>query len=192
MSKKVVIDDDFIREWEPKYDETECDEEHYQNLIQKVKEDVSRYGTITRDTFKDIYAWKARRAKRHVEWANFDKYEERFRRALKAPDNEKMKVLLDPHLPGIGGPVASTVLHMACPETMPIVDFRTVEVLRDDAKYLDKKSTHHYCNTIEGYRVFCGAMNNIVRDYPSWTLRQIDRALFVYHKQKHESCTKRC
>jgi hypothetical protein len=45
-NKPLVIDDAFIREWEPKYDLIENDEEEYQRLVSEVIRDMASTGTI--------------------------------------------------------------------------------------------------------------------------------------------------
>jgi hypothetical protein len=80
-------------------------------------------------------------------------------------------------LPGIGAPVASTLLQFIYPSLFPIIDRRTVDVLRHFG-YIQYKSTG-----IAQYPAFMAAVLAI-RDYcPKWTLREIDRAIFAFHKQ---------
>jgi hypothetical protein len=60
---------------------------------------------------------------------------------------------------------------------MPIIDVRTVETLFEagliSSKQRDLGHYEEYRLAIEGIRQRC----------PGWTVRQIDRALFAYHKQ---------
>jgi hypothetical protein len=60
---------------------------------------------------------------------------------------------------------------------MPIIDVRTVETLF--AAGLISTELREF-ETYEEYR---RAIDEIVRRCPGWTLREIDRALFAYHKQ---------
>lgn len=48
--KPLVIDDAFIREWEPKYDLIENDEEEYQRLVVTVARDMVSTGTISQSS----------------------------------------------------------------------------------------------------------------------------------------------
>lgn len=188
MKKKMIIDDAFIRKWHPQY--KEHDEKGYRDIIPVVSSDIARTHTISESTFKSILNWKTARAKGFVEWKNFAKYKKGFRKALhalkgqgKTRNSRRALEVLD-DLPGIGIPVASTILHFACPEVFPIVDFRTVGVLQESG-HLDKsKSLYHYRDTIPGYQSFRDAIANIVNQCPKRSLRQIDRALFAYHKNK--------
>ena len=61
---------------------------------------------------------------------------------------------------------------------MPIIDVRTVEVLFA-AGYITTEN-----RDLEHYEEFRRAIDGIRRRCPGWTLRQIDRALFAYHKHK--------
>ena len=182
MPRTNVIDDEFIAEWHPRYDESEHDERMYQSLVKKVQEEVSELRTISRPTFKQIYEWKAARAKRHVQWKKFQMYDAALRRVLRKSDDRKAETLVG--LPGLRMPVASTILHFIYPKRFPIVDYRTVETLQH-FDCLDKsRSRYFFRDTIAGYRVFQRVMLNIARQRQKWSLRQIDRALFAYHKEE--------
>lgn len=162
----------------------------YQCLVKRARKEVSELSTISRSTFKEIYDWKAARARRHVQWNNFQTYDSALRNALRASNDQKVEILVG--LPGIGIPVASTILHFVYPKSFPIVDFRTVETLQH-CDCLDKsRSRHFFRDTTVGYQVFRRAMLKIARGNPKWSLREIDRALFAYHKRamklkKHRS-----
>ncbi len=71
--------------------------------------------TISRSRFEQIYDWKAARARRHVQRDNFQMYDSALRDALRASKDQKGQILVG--LPGIGMPVASTILHFVYPET---------------------------------------------------------------------------
>ena len=88
---------------------------------------------------------------------------------------EKMKLLVD--LPGIGAPVASTFLQFFYPSSFPIIDRRTVAVLCHFG-YIQHKSTG-----IAQYPAFMAAVLAVRDCCPKWGLREIDRAVFAYHKQ---------
>ena len=61
------------------------------------------------------------------------------------------------------------------PDRLPIIDVRTVGVLFA-AKLI---SASHV--DLEHYEEFRRAIHGISSRWPSWTLREIDRALFSYH-----------
>ena len=172
----LVIDDAFFREWEPQYDRIESDEPEYQRLLSVVSREIASTGTISKETFLDIWRWKgAIRAIRHVLLEQYDDlYAEAFRKAYSEEPERKLDVLFG--LPGILAPSASTLIHLMCPQTMPIIDVRTVEVLFE-AGLIKSRS----CG-LKQYGDFCRAINGIKGKFPGWSLRQIDRALFAYHK----------
>jgi hypothetical protein len=63
------------------------------------------------------------------------------------------------------------------PQTIPIIDVRTVEVLfKAGLLSTDQRDLAHY-------EEFRQAIERLGHLCPSWSLRQIDRALFAYHKQ---------
>ena len=186
----IPIDDGFIRYWEAKYDEIENDENTYQQIILQVKKEVHKSQTLSRSTTEEIYNWKFPLAKRSVEWREFAKYEDGFRRALQATEEQKIAILDD--LPGIGISLASTFLHFMYPKSFPIIDVRTVDTLQHFG-YLDKsKSLYRFRDTAAGYGIFRGVIASIVRQNPIWTIRQVDRALFAYHKIILKPTGKKC
>jgi hypothetical protein len=79
-------------------------------------------------------------------------------------------------LPGLEAPTASTIIHFIDPDTMRIIDRRTVETLHTAGRISTKQ-----CD-LKHYEEFRNAIDRIKRDCPNWTLRQIDTALFAYHK----------
>jgi hypothetical protein len=179
----LQIDDAFISKWHPKYDELEPgDEKKYDALVHTVDEEMkSKKRTISRETFLDIWKWKgAMRVIRHVRLDEYDsRYAEAFRRAAASePPERKLAVLLGPgrKLPGVGAPTGSTIIHFIDPENTPIIDVRTVEVLVEARRISTKQ------RDLEHYEQFRKAIDLIRNDCPERTLRQIDRALFAYHK----------
>jgi len=176
----LKIDDAFIREWHPRYDLTEDDEPTYQMLVDTVAQAKRE---ISKETFLAIWNWKgAMRVIRHVKIGEYDTlYAVAFRHAVTEPPERKLAALLA--LPGIDAPTGSTIIHFIHPETMPIIDVRTVEVLFEAGLI---PTTHR---DLKHYEAFRKAIANISRDCPGWTLRQIDRALFAYHKHKKRQDT---
>jgi len=177
----IEIDDAFISEWHPKYDLTENDETEYNELLGRVAVDIKSRGTISSKTFLGIWKWKgAMRVIRHVKMAQYDTlYAQAFRRVAREPPARKLAILLAPgrKLPGVGAPTGSTILHFIDPQNMPIFDVRTAQVLFN-AGILSTGRTDY--GRYEEYRL---AIEAIRSGHPIWTLRQIDRALFAYHKQ---------
>jgi plasmid stabilization system protein ParE len=191
----LQIDDEFIGRWEPLYDDPRIggdDEDHigcsggkvvgYKTLITRVGRDVSSTGTISKNTFLEIWKWKgAMRVLRHVRLEKYNTlYAPAFKSAAAAPPEKKLAALLagGTKLPGVGAPTGSTIIHFIHPDTMPIIDARTVEVLFEAKRISTKQRV-----SVEHYENFRMAMDKIRDDCRDRTLRKIDRALFAYHKR---------
>jgi len=172
------IDDQFIKTWHPRYDETECDEPEYQRLLVRVSSEITARHTLTRLTFEEILNWKAARVKGIIDWDNFSDYSYKIKKSLEESDQNKMTLLTS--LRGIGAPVASTFLHFIYPNSFPIFDQRTVGVLRY-FRYIYSKSTE-----LAQYPAFRSAVLKIQASCPEWSLREIDRAVFAFHKLNDE------
>jgi hypothetical protein len=178
--KTLIIDDAFIREWHPKYDWIQNDEIEYQRLVPQVARDMASTGTVSEKTFLAIWKWKgAMRVIGHVMLAAYGTlYAPAFRRAASEPPERKLATLIAPgvKLPGVEAATGSTVIHFMHPQLMPIIDVRTIGVLFV-ARLISTES-----KDLAHYEEFRRAIDGIRRSCPSWTLRQIDRALFAYHK----------
>ena len=177
----IVIDNAFLGEWGPKYERTENDEDDYQRLVAVVAKEMASMGTISKKTFLEIWKWKgAMRVIRHVKIEDYGSlYARAFRRAASEPLERKLAVLLESgvKLPGVEAATGSTIIHFIHPEMMPIIDVRTIGVLfKAGLISTDRKDLSHY-------EEFRRAIEQIRRKCPGWSLRQIDRALFAYHKQ---------
>jgi hypothetical protein len=190
---KLQIDDAFIKTWEPRYDRVASDEPAYKRLVGLVHEEMQSSGVMSKETFLAIWRWKgAMRVIRHTTIyvpgyatkaaePSQDQYESRyaaaFRRAAAAPPGRKLGVLLggSHKLPGVEAPTGTTLLHFMHPDSMPIIDVRTAEVLVEAGliRTADRDLDH--------YEVFRNAIEGIRQRCPGWSLRQIDRALFAYH-----------
>jgi hypothetical protein len=175
----LQIDDAFIREWHPKY--REGDEDEYERLVATVAREMNSMGTIRRETFLDIWKWKgAMRVIRHVKMEQYDNcYAAAFHRAASEPAERKLEALLAPgkKLLGVGAPTGSTIIHFIHPRSMPIIDVRTVEVLFEAGLISTKQ------RDLPHYEEFRRAVDGIRHGCRRWNLRQIDRALFAYHKE---------
>ncbi len=170
----MKIDSKFIEHWEPKYDEIESDEGEYLTLIERVKEETTALSSISLGTFERIINWKSPRAKGSIKWEDYDIYREAFQKILDPENPDKMNLLTT--LPGVGAPVASTILNFIFPQIFPIYDFRTVEVL-NSCCYLKNKTV-----SPKRYPEFQKAILKIRTELVHYSLRQIDHALFAYHK----------
>ena len=177
------IDDAFIRQWEPRFDEHAIGAEYvgeYPKLVRAVALEIESRSFLSEQLFREIWSWKgATRVIRHVRMDEYDRlYAPAFRRAVLEPPERKLQALLgDGHkLPGVGAPTGSTILHFIHPEYMPIIDVRTVETLHRAGRI------HTKMRDLAHYEEFRGAVDKIRAECPDWTLRQIDKALFAYHK----------
>lgn len=177
--RKIAIDDAFIREWHPKY--LEEDEGDYELLIATVAREMHSGGTVTKETFLAIWNWKgAMRVIRHVRIEDYDTlYAPAFRRVAKEPPHRKLASLIGPSvkLPGVEAATGSTIIHFIHPELMPIIDVRTIGALFEAGLISTRQKD------LAHYEEFRRAIEGIKRDCTNWSLRQIDRALFAYHKQ---------
>ena len=175
MQYRDCIDENFINNWHPQYDETENDEPEYKRLVEKVKLEKDRDSSLSQQTFTEILNWKSARVKGRIDWNNFATYVDAIRKCEDLTGMSKMNLLVS--LPGIGAPVASTFLQFIYPSSFPIIDRRTVDVLRY-FNYIRYKSTG-----ISQYYAFMSAILDLQALYPKWSLREIDRAIFSYHKK---------
>jgi hypothetical protein len=169
------IDDQFIQIWHPRYDQTEGDEPQYKRLLNKVAVEMTTNRSLTIQTFTEIMNWKSARVKGRIDWPAFDTYTNAIRQCQVVSGMDRMRLLCD--LPGIAAPVASTLLQFIYPSLFPIIDQRTVGVLRHFG-YVRYKSTD-----IAQYPAFMAAILAIRDRCPKWTLREIDRSIFAFHKQ---------
>lgn len=170
----MQIDTEFIITWQTRYDEIARDEKEYQSILRAVRQEIENNQSIQKETFEKIIRWKSARVMGHIAWNAFSKYETGIRAVLPLKCQNKMAIL--DRLPGIGPAVAATILHFIFPDKFPIYDFRTVEVLHE-AKYLDSSIV-----SAKRYPKFQKAITKIKEDLSIYNLRQIDRALFAYHK----------
>jgi hypothetical protein len=174
MEADLKIDRRFVSKWHPRYDETESDEAEYKALVALTSSDLKEYRTLTEKTFRRILNWKSPRVKGIVRLNEFPVYKEGVGAAYDVGENEKLRVLLQ--LYGVGAPVASTILHFMYPDSFPIIDIRTVETLHCAGRI-------KHCSTdASGYAPFRTEMLSILRQISPFTLRELDRALFAYHK----------
>ena len=170
----IVIDQAFIANWHPRYDESEDDEAEYAAIRDRVEAELRFAGTLTRETFTRLLNWKSPRLKGIVRLERLAEYQDRIREVQQSPENEQLQLLLK--LRGFGVAAASTLLHFMYPEKYPIFDVRTVDVLFEFG-LLPSRSKRP-----RAYTPFCVVIRRIKASCPGSKLRQIDRALFAFHK----------
>ena len=171
---KKIVDKNFIQIWAPQYDQIGVGDDYirYDDLLKEVLRDLSQ-GFITEATFMGILNWKAPRVKGKIRLNDFKYYNDAIKRAIKVPDSEKLKILCN--LQGIDVPVASTILHFIYPEKFPIMDIRVTEALCEFG-YLNVKA-----RSPKNYIKYRQIIFTIVQE-SGCSMRELDRALFTYHK----------
>jgi hypothetical protein len=181
------IDSAFIEKWEPRYDVIASDQREYLALIDIVGGETRNSQTITLETFQRIINWKSPRARGKINWSDYGRYQKAFQLILSPSQTSKMNFLIV--LPGIGAPIASVILHFIFPLVFPIYDFRTVEVLHCFGHL------HSKVVSLVRYTEFHEAMQRLQAELANYDLRQIDRALFAFHKinfsHKKNNCASR-
>jgi hypothetical protein len=184
VENDLTINRSFVSTWHPRYDEIENDEAEYKALVALTNIEITERETLTDQTFIRILDWKSPRVKGIVRLNEFGVYEKGIRAAYDAKEDKKLEAL--PQLYGIGAPVASTILHFMYPDAFPIIDVRTVETL-----YRAGRIKHHSTDASR-YATFRSEMLEILKEVSPFTLREIDRALFAYHKihlSQNSGCT---
>jgi hypothetical protein len=168
------IDDSFIEKWSPKFDGGVRGEDSYHHLISQVHNEIGKKGCLTKPTFISIINWKSPRVRPIFERNDYRIYKNGIKRCLSETDDNKLSVLVE--LPGIGAPIGSTILHFIYPDSFPIMDVRTCEALHS-LGYISSKSRDE-----KRYPAFRKAILDIQKRCGQYSLRQIDKALFAYHK----------
>lgn len=174
MNCTLKIDCNFISEWHPKYDQIASDEGEYRDLVATVRKELTEEATLSKETFIRILDWKAPRVMGIVKLNEFPGYQEAVGKAFAAHENDRLRILVKER--GIGAPVGSTILHFMYPDSFPIIDRRTAETLHH-AGLINSKSTD-----LSHYPSFRAKTLRIAKENPQFTLREIDRAVFAYHK----------
>ncbi len=175
-----MIDSAFVTRWGPRYGEKEGVDDEYAQIKTIVSQEMRTSSkAISRETFERIVHWKAPRllgkgwVGRQLQRGSYkEHYAPAIKACLKAPSEDKIFAL---EAPGIGAPVASTILHFMYPTKLPIMDVRTVEVL-NHYHYFDWKTRSR-----QNYQSFTKTMIRL-RKETGYSLRTIDRALFAFHK----------
>lgn len=175
MIPNTIIDDDFIEKWHHLYDRPDIGGDYieYEQIVEKVSNDISSQGTISKSTFYDIINWKSARTKGKLR-SDYTYYADSIREVVAVPEQQKLPILIE--LDGIGVPVGSTILHFIYPNIYPIIDVRVTNVLCNFG-YLKAKT-----RSINNYKKYHKVILNIEAQ-SKYSLREIDRALFAYDKK---------
>jgi hypothetical protein len=172
--KSARITCKFIEKWQKEYDSIENDEPEYEDIVRSVSKEMQDSGSMRKETFIRLLRWKTPRLLGIVKLSQYQKIKPKLARAYAAPDQEKLPVLTGIY--GIGVVTSATILHFMFPDKYPIMDVRTLDVLKTAG--LIESTTDSKRN----YGRFRAAILEIQRKCPGKTLRDIDRALFAYHK----------
>ncbi len=171
-----TVGDKFIEKWSRAFDAGSRDDDHYLSLILKVRGEIRKKGYLTKPAFLSIINWKSPRVRPIFEKNDYRVYKNGIKRCLSSTDDDKLSVLME--LPGIGAPIGSTILHFIYPDSFPIMDVRTCEALYF-LSYIGSKSRDE-----KRYPAFRKAILDIQKRCGQHSLRQIDKALFAYHKSE--------
>ena len=169
------MDEEFIDKWS----NIDVGEYEYNNIVKLVKNDIETQHTISESTFDRIINWKSARSKGNIHKQKYEEISKTFTEILSIENKlEKLKGIY-----GIGISIASCILHFIYPDVYPIVDFRTIEALQS-LGHIDKdvKMTN-IRDDIEGYDSYRSIILDISKKVKR-KLREIDRALFKFHKIK--------
>lgn len=168
----VDLDAGFIEKWHPLYERTESDEPEYQHLISAFSRHRPAFVGVPESRLQRLVHWKSARIYTRVDYSALARA---IGAAAMAPEAERLAIL---DVVGyVGPPVASTILHFMYPDTFPIYDVRTAEVLYAAGLIASDKTD------ADNYPDFVNAIFLIKGRAPDYSLRQIDRALFSFHKQ---------
>jgi hypothetical protein len=177
MPKKLFTEA-FINKWKGKYEDKESDQDEYLHICDQVKQEINSIGTISSGTMRRIAKWKSSRASIHFKWDVLGIYQSLIKEILAGAHKNPIEALAS--LPGIKGPMGSTILHFLSPDVYPIYDVRTVKILYEQR--LIKRKTA----TVLGYKDFCSAIYFIREDLKEFSLRDIDCAIFAYEKYRNK------
>lgn len=169
------MDEAFIDKWS----NIDVDEYEYNSIIKLVKNDIETQHTISESTFDRIINWKSPRSKGNIHKQKYEEISKTFTEILSIENKlEKLKGIY-----GIGISIASCILHFIYPDDYPIVDVRTVEALQS-LGYIDKDvKVSAIRDTIKGYHTYRSKILEISKKVKR-KLREIDKALFKFHKIK--------
>ena len=168
------IDDRFIEKWSCKFNAGARGEERYLHIISKVNAEIRNKGNLSKRTFIEIIDWKSPRVRPIFEKGDYRTYKKGITRSLLESDDDKLPTLME--LRGIGAPIGSAILHFIYPDRFPVMDIRTCEALYH-LGYIQSKARDE-----KRYPAFRKAILGIQQRHGRWSLRQIDKALFAYHK----------
>lgn len=173
----MKIDSEFLAKWKSlHHDKEDKYNKWYAELLARVRSEVESGIYLCQETLHEIISWKAARSRGKIDWNNYQKYQNVFSKASGSTFDVHALV----GLPGFGYPYASTVMHFAFPNDLPIVDVRTIGALKS-LRMLEEKDDF-YSSTCPGYEEYVKVIRQIVCDNQGFSMRDIDMALYAYNK----------
>jgi hypothetical protein len=162
------IDADFVSYWADRYPLVY----HEQRLFSDVRRDVAKRGYYLREEALAVVGWKSPRSRTYFGRNLGEDIEGLTRLALQAPDHLRHRVL--GLLDGVGDPVASALLAVACPDRFTVMDFRAIETLQ----------AHGELKTDQpGYVAYLDVCRRVAETAAASDLRRLDRALWQWSKE---------
>jgi hypothetical protein len=129
-------------------------------------------GHYVKREFMVVCRWKSARSAGKAELNSPEQIRRATRIALNAGDEAmRMQALIS--LVGVGIPVASTLLHFACPRRYPILDYRALESLGQ---------TRRSAYTVSFWLRYLEACRRIAQEHHV-TLRTLDKALWEHSRE---------
>ena len=154
-----------VREWDARFG----GDDGASRVLSDIGPAVRARGHFTRDEFLETYAWKTRRTLGRAEKYTEEEIADVTGVAFRQRD-EKLRVCLLRVLDGVDWPVASTLLHVGCDPSYPILDFRAVWSLGSTVPaYVSFEFWWAYVECCRALATEAGV-----------TVRELDRALWAY------------
>ena len=166
----------FIRNWQSKYELEAGDDTDYGALVKLLAQEATT-ARFNFSTIVQVVDWKASRIKGLMDFTCPEKYCAFVRLAYDTA-NRRTKLWILTSLEGWGIPMASTMLHFLHPNRFPIVDYRVLQVLRDRTGFIANRDTE------KGYWRYYSEIHYIMRT-TGCRMREIDRALWAFHKKNY-------
>jgi len=194
-------EDDYRTDTEGKYpiyvDGKGVEHEEKSPYFESMSAVLQKRGYLLKKEFVSIGNWKTERQKRRYISNTSENVINLTKKALSAPDEQKVKILID--LEGVGIPVASAILTVVYPKEYCVIDYRTWRALRwlhtvaakgsfsftsykEYSEFLDSYARY---GTISEYFWFLGTLKNIGKNR-NMTSRQVEMALWKFDQMKGE------
>jgi hypothetical protein len=154
-----------VREWDARFGGDDGED----RVLAVVGPAVRARGHFLRDEFLETYGWKTKRTLGRAEKYTEEQIADVTGVAFRQTD-EKLRICLLRVLDGVDWPVASTLLHVGCDPSYPILDFRAVWALG---------STVPAHVTFEFWWAYVECCRDLAAQ-AGVTVRELDRALWAY------------